>query len=72
MLSTRTERLGLLAATVIFALVAIGQLWRAFANVPVNFGGHLIPPWVSVAVGLVALGMAFLMGTLLRNRRPLI
>lgn len=72
LISTRFERLGLLVSTIIFALVAIAQFWRALANVPVDFGGHLIPVWASLLVGLVALAMAFWMGVLLKNRRPLI
>lgn len=70
--STRNERLGLLLATIIFAIVAVVQLWRGFANVSLSVGGHAIPDWVSLLAGLVALLMAVWMGTLLKNRRPLV
>jgi hypothetical protein len=72
MLSTKNERLALLISTVIFSVFAIAQLWRAFANIPVEFGGQVVPVWVSLLAGLVSLAMAFWMGVLLKQRRPLI
>lgn len=72
MFSTRNERLGLLVATALFALLGILQLCRALANVPVSVGGSSIPIWASVIAAIVMLGMAVWLGALLNRRRPLV
>lgn len=68
----KTGRVGLLVATVIFGIVGIAQLWRAFYGIPIAFNGAAIPLWVSLAVGSLALFMSFWMVQILRHNRPLI
>jgi len=68
----KNERIGLLIATVMFGLIALLQLWRAFAGVSVVFDGHAVPVWISAVLGLVALFMAFWMGMILRQNRPVL
>ena len=46
---------GLRVAALVFALVAIGHLWRLFAKAQVVIGTTQIPMWISVA-GLVVAG----------------
>jgi hypothetical protein len=72
MISTKNERTALFVSTIIFALVAVMQLWRAFANVPLELNGQLIPVWTSLLVGLGSAAMACWTGLLLKRRRPLI
>ena len=68
----KNERLGLLLAAGIFALVAIVQLWRAVAGVSVELGGLSVPIWLSVVVGLAALMMSYWMGVILHRHRPIL
>jgi hypothetical protein len=72
MMSTKNERMALLVSTAIFTIVAIAQLWRAFANIPVVFNGQPIPVWTSLLVGLLSAAMALWTGMVLKQRRPLI
>jgi hypothetical protein len=72
MISTKNERTALLVSTIIFAVVAVVQLWRAFANIPVEFNGQLVPVWTSLLIGLGSAAMACWTGLLLKRRRPLI
>ncbi|HEY9715531.1 MAG TPA: hypothetical protein V6C72_18800 [Chroococcales cyanobacterium] len=71
-MTTKNERLGLLLATVIFAIIGCAQLWRGFANIPVQFNGNAIPDWISFVAGSVALVMAFWMNRIMRHHRPMI
>ena len=71
-MSAKNERIALLVAAVLFALSAIGHIWRILGNVPVTFNGDPIPLWYSVFAGIVALAMAFWMGLILKSRRPII
>jgi uncharacterized membrane protein len=68
----KNERLGLLLAVGIFALVAIMQLWRTFAGISLQFGGHSVPIWISAIVGIVALVMSFWMAAIARRIRPIL
>jgi hypothetical protein len=68
----KTERVGLLVATVIFGLIGLMQLWRAFSGTPAELGGTAIPIWVSLVVGSMALFMSFWMGQILKHNRPII
>jgi hypothetical protein len=68
----KNSRMGLLLAVIIFGLIAMLQLWRAFAGVSVEFGGHFVPIWLSVVVGVAALLMSFWMGLILRRHRPIL
>ena len=70
--NNKNERICLVLATVIFALIGSIQLWRAFAGTALDVGGQSVPLWISAAVGLFALFMAFWMGTIVRRHRPLI
>jgi hypothetical protein len=72
MFSSRNERLALLVAAVLFALSAIGHVWRILGNVPVTFGGDAVPIWYSVFAGIAALAMAVWMGMILKSRRPIV
>ncbi len=63
----KSERLGLLLAAIIFASVAIVQLWRAIAGISVEVDGYSIPIWFSVVVGAATLVMSFWMGVILRH-----
>lgn len=72
MFSTKNERLALLLSAVLFGLIGIAQLWRFFSQTSVTVGSTAIPTWISLVAGLVALAMAFWMGVLFRNRRPVI
>lgn len=68
----KSERIGLLVATVIFGIIGVAQLWRAFSGVPIAFNGSAVPVWVSLVVGCLALFMSFWMGQILRHNRPII
>ncbi len=68
----KNERLGLTIAMIFFGVIALGQFWRALAQVSVEFGGHAVPMWFSVIAGSVALLMACWMGSILRHNRPVI
>ncbi|HNB22270.1 MAG TPA: hypothetical protein PKZ32_07630 [Candidatus Melainabacteria bacterium] len=68
----KSERIGLLLATLLFGIIGIGQLWRAFSGVSVALNGANIPVWVSLVFGCLALFMSFWMGQILRHNRPLI
>ena len=68
----KTELVGLLVATVLFGVIGLAQLWRAFSGIPVAFGGAAVPIWISVAAGCLALFMSFWMGQILRHNRPII
>ena len=68
----KTERVGLLVATVIFGVIRLTQMWRAFAGVPVALNGSSVPVWISLVVGCLALFMSFWMGQILRHNRPII
>jgi hypothetical protein len=49
-----------LLASLIFAFVAVVQVVRAYAGLPVTIGRTSIPVWVSWAVGGVAFVLAWL------------
>ena len=68
----KTERIGLLVATVLFGIIGLAQLWRAFSGIPVEFNGNAVPIWVSMVAGCLALFMSFWMGQILRHNRPII
>jgi len=68
----KSERLGLLLAAVVFGLIAMVQLWRAFAGASFELDGHLVPIWLSIIVGCAAMLMSFWMGVILRRQRPLL
>jgi hypothetical protein len=68
----KNERIGLLLAAVIFGLVAIMQLWRAFTGLSVEFGGHTVPIWLSAIAGTTALLMSFWMALILHRHRPIL
>lgn len=72
MFSSKNERLALMFATAIFAILGVVQFWRAIAQVPVTLGDQTIPTWVSFIIGLAALTMAFWLGKILRDHRPMI
>lgn len=72
MFSDRKERMGLVIASIIFAVGGLVQLWRAFGQVPVTFGATVVPIWLSFIVGVIALGMAFWLFSILRHHRPLV
>ena len=63
----KSDRVGLVVATVIFALVFLGQLWRLVANVPVAVNGHVVSSALTVVLALVALVMAIWMGNIYRH-----
>jgi hypothetical protein len=68
----KNSRIGLLAAVIIFGLMSMLQLWRAFAGVSIEVGGHYVPIWISAIVGSVGLLMCFWMGAILRRLRPIL
>ena len=68
----KSERLGLLAAAVVFGLIALMQLCRAFTGASLDLDGHLVPIWISLLVGFAALVMSIWMGMILRRQRPLL
>jgi hypothetical protein len=68
----KNSRLGLLLAVIIFGLIAMIQLWRAFAGVSIELGGHYVPIWCSAIVGSASLLMCVWMGIILRRVRPLL
>lgn len=68
----KTERVGLLVATVIFGVIGLVQLWRVFTGTTAALGGTTIPVWVSLVMGCLALFMSFWMGQILRHNRPII
>jgi hypothetical protein len=68
----KNERLGLLLATGIFALMAVVQLCRAASGMPVVLGSVAVPIWLSVVVGILMLMMSYWMGVILNRHRPLL
>ena len=72
MFTDKKERLALVIATCIFALLGIVQFWRAFAAIPLVFGAMTIPTWISFIIGLAALLMAFWLGSIVRRHRPMV
>ena len=68
----KNERNCLIIATVVFGLIGMVQLWRAFAGLAIDVGGQAVPLWLSGVVGIFALFLAFWMGTILRRHRPLL
>ena len=70
--NNKKERLGMLLATIIFAVIGIVQFVRAFSGMPMDFNGQAVPIWASLIVGGIALGMAAWMGTIFRRHRPLL
>jgi hypothetical protein len=72
MFSSKNERLALMVAAILFAISAIGHIWRILGNVPATFNGEIVPIWYSVFAGIAALAMAVWMGIILKNRRPII
>ncbi len=62
------ERLGLSIAMVIFALVALVQMYRALTGLSLELGDYSLPSWFSVIAGIGALLMSFWMGAELRKR----
>lgn len=68
----KTERVGLLVATVLFGVFGLMQLWRAFTGIPVAFNGSTVPVWLSMIFGCLALFMSFWMSQILRHNRPII
>lgn len=68
----KNERLGLLLAVVVFALIGMLQLWRAFAGLSVELDGHSVPLWISAIVGIAALLMAGWMAAILHHNRPIL
>jgi len=68
----KNSRLGLLFAVIMFGIIAMIQLWRAYAGVSVELGGHYMPIWLSAVIGAAALLMSVWMGVILRRSRPLL
>jgi hypothetical protein len=72
MFSSRNERYALLVAAILFALSAIGHIWRLLGHVPATFNNEPVPMWYSILAGIAALAMAVWMGMILKNRRPIV
>ena len=72
MFREKNERLALVISTAIFGILGLFQLFRALAQVPVSVGDQAVPAWVSIIIGMAALTMAFWLGKILRDHRPLI
>ena len=58
--SSMTARNFCLLAAVIFAIIAILQLARAIAGLPVTVGNITIPIWLSWIAAMVLAGLAWL------------
>ncbi len=69
MFFARGERAALIIAMIIFAIVGLFQLWRALIQLPVIVGDLPVPPWLSIVVGIITLGMAAWLGTVLKRHR---
>ncbi len=52
---------GLRVAALLFALFALGHLFRVLASAPVTVGSHTIPVWISVPLALAAALLSFWM-----------
>ncbi|HEY9792204.1 MAG TPA: hypothetical protein V6D22_17500 [Candidatus Obscuribacterales bacterium] len=63
----KSDRVGLIVATVIFALVFLGQLWRLVAHVPVAVNGQVVSQALTVVLAIIALVMAIWMGNIYRH-----
>jgi hypothetical protein len=72
MFSSKNERYALLIAAVLFAISAMGHIWRLLGQVPVTFNGDPVPLWYSAFGALAALAMAVWMGMILKSRRPIV
>lgn len=72
MVFEKKERLTLGAASLLFALIGLFQLWRAFAQVPVVVAGNAVPIWPSFLVGAIGLFMAFMLCKVMRHHRPIV
>ncbi len=59
-----SQATGLRVASVIFALVAIGHLWRVIVHAHVVIGTTEIPMWLSVAGLIIAGTLSIWMGRL--------
>jgi hypothetical protein len=68
--SNRYDRTGLVIATLIFALVFLGQLWRLIAHVPVAINGMEVSTGLTVFACLVALVMTIWMGNIWKHSKP--
>jgi len=68
----KNERLGLLLAAGLFALIAVVQLCRAAIGMTVVLGTFSVPIWLSVVVGVAMLVMSYWMGMILHRHRPIL
>jgi|LakMenEpi03Aug12_release.lakeMendotaPanAssembly.Ray.scaffolds.fasta_scaffold1367014_2 hypothetical protein len=73
MFFSKNDKMGLAIATLLFALIAIGQFWRALSQTPVVLADHSVPIWPSLIAGTVAAIMAIWLGRMLQrhNASPL-
>lgn len=49
-----TQTAALRTAAIVFALIAVGHLWRVLTSTPMLLGNYSVPVWSSVLVIVIA------------------
>jgi hypothetical protein len=68
--SFKNERVALIVAALVFALLGTLQILRAWFGISVEVDGRSLPVWLSAFVGLGALFMSLWLGAILRRIGP--
>lgn len=69
MLNFKDEQTPLWFGAVLFGLIGLVQLFRFFAHWSVMIGNHEVPIYASGIMAVIALGMAYWLGSTARGKK---